>query len=129
MVRHDAKWKLGPKGMAMLGAIFTPTKAVSKMDLSRGAGVSAEEVAEECRRGEESHYQIEAEWEDLTSRTRPTAEKAAVACLVVIGMSEIADDCCSVPIQSVFVCVKTATKGVGPFVSCSDMVESRPLAG
>tara|TARA_B100000795_G_scaffold225326_1_gene181031 strand:+ start:547 stop:897 length:351 start_codon:yes stop_codon:yes gene_type:complete len=47
LVRKDAQWKLGPKGLAMLGAVFIPSDDVSAMDLKVTEGTPAHEVAAE----------------------------------------------------------------------------------
>ena len=47
LVRKDAHWKLGPKGIAMLGAVYIPSHDVSAMDLKVGEGQQAQEVAAE----------------------------------------------------------------------------------
>jgi ABC-type proline/glycine betaine transport system substrate-binding protein len=47
LVRKDAHWKLGPKGLAMLGAVYIPSHDVSAMDLKVGKGQQAQEVAAE----------------------------------------------------------------------------------
>ena len=44
LVRKDAHWKLGPKGIAMLGAVYIPSHDVSAMDLKVGEGQQAQRV-------------------------------------------------------------------------------------
>eukprot|EP00978_Attheya_sp_CCMP212_P001229 scaffold2560_cov35-Attheya_sp.AAC.1 len=53
LIRKDAEWKVGIRGMSLLGAVMVPTNDVAKMDLAQTKGMTAKEAAYEWIAGHE----------------------------------------------------------------------------